>query len=166
MSIHNGFALVCHMGQKAANFFRNLESIKYDDEKIISVYRGGGESGIEYITLSNWRDESVKYFNWYFKRLDMIKIPPEKDAITETLSNWCIDGNDKGKGFVVNGYDITAHCNFFGVSKKSLSGLFNINSSEDASLRYMAFSKEKGVLLNIRLNAGLRMRSLKTLFPI
>ena len=139
------------MGEEAENFFRNLESIKYDDEKIISVYRGGGESGTEYMTLSNWRNESLRYFNRYFKRLNIIKIPSEKDDITETLSNWCINGSVKGKGFVVNGYDIIDHCNFLGVSKKSLSGLFNINSSEDASLRYMAFSKEKGVLLNIRI---------------
>ena len=138
------------MGNEAANFFRNLESVKYDDKKIISVYRGGGESGIEHIKLSNWRKESVSYFNRYFKQLNIIKIPSEKDVITETLSNWCINENDEGKGFVVNGYDIVDHCNFLGVSKKSLNELFNINCSEDASLRYIAFSKEKGVLLNIR----------------
>ena len=143
------------MGEEAANFFRNLESMKYDDEKIISIYRGGGESGIEYMALSNWRNESISYFNRYFKRLNIIKIPSEKDVITETLSNWCINGSAKGKGFVVNGYDIIDHCNFFGVSKKSLSELFNINSLEDASLRYMAFSKEKDVLLNIRVERKL-----------
>ena len=153
--MHNGFELVCHMGNEAANFFRNLESIKYDDEKIISVYRGGGESGIEHIKLSNWKNESVSYFNRYFERLNIIKIPSEKDVITETLSNWCINENGEGKGFVVNGYDIVDHCNFLGVSKKSLSELFNINSSEDASLRYMAFSEEKGVLLNIRVEERL-----------
>lgn len=155
MSIYDGFALVCHMGNEAANFFRNLESIKYDDEKIISVYRGGGESGIEHKTLSTWKDESVSYFNRYFKQLNIIKIPLQKDVIIETLSNWCINGNDEGKGFVINGYDIVDHCNFLGVSKKSLSELFKINCSEDASLRYMAFSKEKGVLLNVRVEERL-----------
>ena len=143
--------MVCHLGISPQSFLRNVNSIKYDWEQIIGVYRGGGANGIEYIKLSDWENESINYFDRYFQRLSVVTIPAEKDDIMDTLSSWCKDGGRENEGFIVNGYDSASHYEFLGIGLQDLCNMFSINSYGDPFSRYIAFSKNKKVILNIRL---------------
>ena len=138
------------MGISPQTFLRNVNSIKYDWEQIIGVYRGGGGSGIEYIKLSDWENESINYFDRYFQRLSVVTIPSEKDDIMDTLSSWCKDGGRESEGFVVNGYDSVSHYEFLGIGQKDIRNMFSMKSYGDPSSRYIAFSKNKKIILNIR----------------
>ena len=139
------------MGISPQSFLRNVNSVKYDWEQIIGVYRGGGCNGIEYVKLSDWENESINYFDRYFQRLSVVTIPCEKDDIMDTLSSWCKDGGKENEGFVVNGYDSASHYEFLGIGRKDLCNMFSMNSFGDPFSRYIAFSKNKKIILNVRL---------------
>ena len=148
--IYAGFALVCHLGKHSELFISNLASIRYNHNKVIGVYRDGGERRKECMELSKWKNESIDYFNRYFNKRNVISIPFEKNDILETLSDWCKGENLEGKGLIVNGYDSVDHFKFLGVNQKDLSNILDVNPCLDNYSHYLAFSKDKGIILTIR----------------
>ena len=100
--------------------------------------------------LSKWKNESIDYFNRYFIKRNIISIPFEKNDILETLSDWCKGENAEGKGLIVNGYDTVDHFKFLGVNQKDLSNILDVSPCLDNYSHYIAFSKDKGIILTIR----------------
>lgn len=88
--------------------------------------------------------------NRYFNKRNVISIPFEKNNILETLSDWCKSENLTGKGLIAYEYNTVDHFRFIRVNQKGLNNILDANPCLDNYSHYIAFSKDKGKILTIR----------------
>ena len=87
--IYRGSACVLHLNGGEDEICRQIESLNLNRDEIVTLYRGGAKR--HSIKLSEWKQESVKYFNRFFsKRLKyLICVPQHGGVIMKTLEEWC-----------------------------------------------------------------------------
>ena len=87
--IYRGFACILHLNGGEDEICRQIESLNLNKDEIIALYRGGAKR--HSIQLSEWKQESRKYFNRFFSRRlkDVICVPQHGDVIMKTLEEWC-----------------------------------------------------------------------------
>ena len=122
----------------------NISDMTRDEKKTLEINRGAGTIGKEYIKLAGWKDECTRYFASYYKSLDIITVPSDRDTIMTTLYELC--SRNAGRGFIFKNYDMINHLEFLGFDKNLL--VKNLMTKLTTSFpTYLAYIERKKVIL-------------------
>ena len=121
----------------------NIASLDHDNEKIIEIYRGASELGVNIYKLAHWKTKCKSYFNRYFKTSRIIVMPSGRDKIMDTLTLLCSDNN--GRGFVFKNYNIARHLEFLGYVKVTDRANFEVAPASNI-IPYIAYIEQKNVV--------------------
>ena len=122
----------------------NISDMTRDEKKTLEINRGGGTIGKEYIKLAGWKDECTRYFASYYKSLDIITVPSDRDTIMTTLYELC--SRNAGRGFIFKNYDMINHLEFLGFDKNLL--VKNLMTKLTTNFpTYLAYIERKKVIL-------------------
>ena len=122
----------------------NISDMTRDEKKTLEINRGGGTIGKEYIKLAGWKDECTRYFASYYKSLDIITVPSDRDTIMTTLYELC--SRNVGRGFIFKNYDMINHLEFLGFDKNLL--VKNLMTKLTTNFpTYLAYIERKKVIL-------------------
>ena len=122
----------------------NISDMTRDEKKTLEINRGAGTIGKEYIKLAGWKDECTRYFASYYKSLDIITIPSDRDTIMTTLYELC--SRNAGRGFIFKNYDMINHLEFLGFDKNLL--VKNLMTKLTTNFpTYLAYIERKKVIL-------------------
>ena len=136
---------ICHMkNEDRRTLLTNISSMTRDEKKTLEINRGSGSIGKEFIKLAGWKDECTRYFACYYKSVDIITVPSDRDTIMTTLYGLC--SRNAGKGFIFKNYDMISHLEFLGYDKKLLAK--NLRTRLTTSFTtYLAYIEQKKVIL-------------------
>ena len=122
----------------------NISDMTRDEKKTLEINRGAGTIGKEYIKLAGWKDECTRYFASYYKSLDIITVPSDRDTIMTTLYELC--SRNAGRGFIFKNYDMINHLEFLGFDKNLL--VKNLMTKLTTNFpTYLAYIERKKVIL-------------------
>ena len=120
----------------------NISDMTRDEKKTLEINRGAGTK--EYIKLAGWKDECTRYFASYYKSLDIITVPSDRDTIMTTLYELC--SRNAGRGFIFKNYDMINHLEFLGFDKNLL--VKNLMTKLTTNFpTYLAYIERKKVIL-------------------
>ena len=122
----------------------NISDMTRDEKKTLEINRGAGTIGKEYIKLAGWKDECTRYFASYYKSLNIITVPSDRDTIMTTLYELC--SRNAGRGFIFKNYDMINHLEFLGFDKNLL--VKNLMTKLTTNFpTYLAYIERKKVIL-------------------
>ena len=108
---YRGFAYLPHFDDTDLH----SQFLKFNNEKndsIVSVSRGGVQW--DNVTLSDWEEESKKYFTRFFKKRlnDVICVPQNENVVMATLKKWCDETRHRHGVLIVQNFDLSKQRKF------------------------------------------------------
>lgn len=123
-----------------------IESLNLTRDEIITLYRGGARR--HSIQLSEWKQESEKYFNRFFsKRLkDVICVPQHGDLIMKTLEEWCHNTQKQNRqgALIVQGFEFLKQLKFL---KGTIKNFVKTGNKYNQYIKYLVYNCSKNIIL-------------------
>ena len=164
--MYRGFACFCHKSEDEEELCQQFASFRLNDGESVVLYCGGAER--HYVNLSDWKQESVKYFDRFFsKRLnDVICVPEEGDIVLATLKEW-VQGTQHGSkqgALIVQNINLLEQMRLLKISENNF---MNCKNAAGESSCYLLFNYSESIIIYLRnvkdvsdkenLNEGMRL---------